>query len=158
MPPITALIHTHNDVLRLGRLLETLYVCDEIILVDHGSSDGTLRIARAYAATVVPPRPGVPPTCYAGKSSSWLLCLEARESVSESLAASLLEWKTEDLPTQVTGFSVFLREETAEGWVENPKAQVRLVPKTWTRWNGSLPLNDPTSIALEGELLRFVFP
>lgn len=158
MPSITALIHTHNDVLRLGRLLETLYPCDEIVLIDHGSSDGTLRVARDYAATVLPARSGVSPNYYAAQFPGWILCLESRESVSESLAASLLEWKSEELPKQVAGFSVFLREETIEGWVENPKAQMRLVPKTWDRWNGSLPLDDPSSIALEGELLRFVFP
>ena len=48
MPSITALIHTSNDALRLGRLLETLYPCDTIVVVDHRSQDKTLRLAREY--------------------------------------------------------------------------------------------------------------
>jgi glycosyltransferase involved in cell wall biosynthesis len=158
MPPITAIIHTYNDELRLGRLLETLYPCDEVVIVDHESNDGTVRIAREYAATVVDASPGLSPSNYALQYPGWILCLESRESVSESLAASLLEWKCEELPTHAAGFSVFLREETTEGWLENPKPQMRLVPKSWNRWNGALPLEDPSSIALEGELLRFLFP
>src|ERR1700758_2651558 len=53
MVPIKALLHAHNDVLRIGRCLETLYPCDEIVIVDHGSEDGTLRVAREYGARIV---------------------------------------------------------------------------------------------------------
>src|SRR2546429_9337423 len=45
MPSITALLHTENDALRLGRTLETLYPCDDVIVVDHGSRAGTVRPA-----------------------------------------------------------------------------------------------------------------
>jgi glycosyltransferase involved in cell wall biosynthesis len=64
MASITALLHTHNDALRLGRALETLYACDEILLVDHGSRDDTVRIARQYGAKVVEARPGASPEDY----------------------------------------------------------------------------------------------
>ena len=37
MPPFTALLHTHNDALRLGRALETLFAGSEILIVDHHS-------------------------------------------------------------------------------------------------------------------------
>jgi glycosyltransferase involved in cell wall biosynthesis len=37
MPQLTALIHTHNDELRLGRALESLRPCDELLIFDHGS-------------------------------------------------------------------------------------------------------------------------
>jgi glycosyltransferase involved in cell wall biosynthesis len=53
MPGITALIHTHNDGLRLGRCLETLYPCDDILVVDHGSDDWTLRVAHEYGAQII---------------------------------------------------------------------------------------------------------
>ena len=46
MPSITALLHTENDALRLGRALETLYTCDDILIVDYGSRDATVRVAR----------------------------------------------------------------------------------------------------------------
>lgn len=159
MPAITALIHTDNDALRLGRLLETLNPCDRLVVVDHGSQDGTRRVAREYGATVLNVRPRALPSDYLiDQPSAWVLCLQAHESLTESLAASLFEWKLEAVSPQAKAFSVFLREETAGGWIENPQAQTRLVPADWTRWSGSVPANDSSAVALEGELLRFVFP
>jgi len=159
MASITALLHTENDALRLGRALETLYACDDIVIVDHGSRDATLRVAREYGARVVKARPGASPEDYlVSASPNWILCLDPRESLTEKLAASLFEWKSESSPAPAPAFSVFLREETAEGWVEVPAAQTRLVPRTWLSWNGIFPAPEPTAVVLEGELLRFIFP
>jgi glycosyltransferase involved in cell wall biosynthesis len=162
MVPITALVHAHNDGLRIGRCLETLYPCDEIVIVDHGSDDGTLHVAREYGARVVKAAEasfaigdlwGAEP-----EREGWILCLDPSESLTESLAASLFEWKSESLGESPSSYSVFLREETAEGWVENPVAQTRLVPARWQRWEGRFPQNDDSALVLEGELLRFVLP
>ena len=60
MPSITALLHTENDALRLGRCLETLYPCDYIHVVDHGSQDGTVPLAREYGARVIAAQPEPP--------------------------------------------------------------------------------------------------
>jgi glycosyltransferase involved in cell wall biosynthesis len=173
MASITALLHTENDALRLGRALETLYACDEIVVVDHGSRDGTVRIAREYGALVMSGSPGASPADYfrsggstagtlmSADSEDWLLCLDPRESLTEKLAASLFEWKSEAsraLASPSSAFSFFLREETAEGWVEVPFPQTRLVPHSWKSWKGNFPVQEPSAIALEGELLRFVFP
>jgi glycosyltransferase involved in cell wall biosynthesis len=177
MASITVLLHTENDALRLGRALETVYACDEIVVVDHGSRDGTVRVAREYGARVVDARPQASPADYrllatAGSvnpkvassglvESAWILCLDPRESLTERLAASLFEWKAESLggqPSAAGAFSVFLREETAEGWVEVPTAQTRLVPQDWSSWKGRFPANAAAALPLEGELLRFVFP
>jgi glycosyltransferase involved in cell wall biosynthesis len=174
MASITALLHTKNDALRLGRALETLYACDDILVVDHGSRDATVRVAREYGARVVSAASGAGPSDYLlaahlsarpsarpSASPGWILCLDPRESLTEKLAASLFEWKSEAFHVQASGvpaFSVFLREETAEGWVEVPAAETRLVPQTWKLWKGKFPVHEPTALALEGELLRFVFP
>lgn len=159
MPSITAIVHTSNDALRLGRLLETLYPCDEIVVVDDESEDGTLTVAREYGATIVGPKPGATPAEYlAPQSSRWILCLDAREALTESLAASLFEWKSEVVSSGGMAFSVFLREETAEGWVEHPAAQTRLVPATWNHWTGRFPTPEASAVSLEGDLLRFAFP
>lgn len=156
MPGITALVHTRNDALRLGRCLETLYPCDEILIVDHGSSDGTLRVAHEYGAKVAQASQAA--QAYARQSScGWILCLDARESLTESLAASLYEWKTES-PSDQSVFSMFLREETPEGWIGNPTPQTRLVPSGWNDWQGNFPANEVAACTLEGDLLRFVLP
>jgi hypothetical protein len=164
MTSITALLHTQNDALRLGRCLETLYPCDRVVIVDHGSHDGTRHLARDYGARIIAAVSGAPAGHYFqsvanSDPAGWILCLDPHESLSESLAASLYEWKSEAIHDAVPApCSVFLREETAEGWVEVPTAQTRLVPGTWDRWVGNTPVHDPSAIALEGELLRFVFP
>jgi glycosyltransferase involved in cell wall biosynthesis len=158
MPRLTALIHTHNDGLRLGRCLETLYPCDEIVIVDHGSVDGTIRIGREYGASIVKAQTGTTPAKYFQSThGDWLLCLDPHESLTESLAASLFEWKSETI-TGPLAFSIFLREETAEGWIEHPAAQTRMVPSGWQTWAGHLPANEPGAYPLGGELLRFTLP
>jgi glycosyltransferase involved in cell wall biosynthesis len=162
MSLITALLHTENDGLRLGRVLETVYPCDEILVVDHGSRDATVRVAREYGARVVEATSGFSAEGYLQFAKpGWVLCLDPRESLTEKLAASVFEWKSETLDSNAPAalaFSMFIREETAEGWVDVPAAQTRLVPQTWNFWKGPLPVHDPSAIALEGELLRFVFP
>ena len=87
-----------------------------------------------------------------------ILCLDPSESLTESLAASLFEWKSEAVEESASAYSVFLREETAEGWVENPVAQTRLVRASWQRWEGRFPRNEDSALVLEGELLKFVLP
>jgi len=164
MPPITALLHTENDALRLGRCLETLYPCDEILVVDHGSQDLTIRIAREYGARVLSAELGASPDAYLQSvrqslRPGWVLCLDPRESLTEGLAASLFEWKSLSPGSLSAGaFSVFLRKETARGWVNIPAPQVRLVPSNWDRWDRTFPAPDPSAWALEGELLHFVLP
>jgi len=154
MPLITAMLHTHTDALRLGRCLETLYPCDEVVVIDYGSEDGTPHIARAYGAKVIAATSLATP-CSIGRG--WLLCLDPLESLTEALAASLYEWKSESLSAD-SSFSVLVREETAAGWIDQPQPQTRLVPACWQRWQGCLPVNDPSSLTLEGRLLRFASP
>jgi glycosyltransferase involved in cell wall biosynthesis len=149
---LTALIHTHNDALRLGRCLETVYPCDEIVVVDHGSVDRTMQIAREYGARVLSAEGAAPQA----NDRGWILCLDPHESLTEGLAASLFEWKLHT--PEARAFSMSLREETAQGWVEHSAMQPRLVPAGWQRWQGHLPANEAKARVLEGELLRFAFP
>jgi glycosyltransferase involved in cell wall biosynthesis len=151
MVRIAAVVHTYNDALRLGRCLETVYPCDEIVVVDHGSQDRTLQVAREYGARAIVATGG-DKKFWQPSDAEWILCLDPRESLTESLAASLFEWKA---GAAGDVFSVFLREETSGGWIENRAAQTRLVPANWSRWQGHFPATEPSAVVLEGELLRF---
>ncbi|HTT25060.1 MAG TPA: hypothetical protein VMG82_39460 [Candidatus Sulfotelmatobacter sp.] len=156
MPGITALLHTHNDSLRLGRALEMLVPCDEILIIDHDSSDQTRSVARQYGARVLQADDSL---SYASIArGEWIFTLDPRESITEALAASLYEWKLEPIPTSVRAFSVYRRDETVDGWIKNPLAHTRLVRANWNRWAGNFPEPDASAVALEGELLLFVFP
>lgn len=167
MASITALLHTKNDALRLGRALETLYACDDVLVVDHGSRDATVRVAHEYGATVMPAIAGTLPAEYLqsaalpSKNPRWIFCLDPHESLTEKLAASLFEWKSElanENSSTDRVFSVLVREERPEGWLEIPTPQTRLVPPNWKRWDGRFPMAEPSALVLEGELLRFAFP
>jgi hypothetical protein len=160
MHRITAVLHTHNDGLRLGRCLETLYPCDQALIIDHGSEDDTLRVAREYGARVLRVRTrGGAEKYLPHLDASWLLCLSPKESLTEALAASLYEWKSEPHPSSAaTAFSVLLREETSEGWIAHRLAQTRLVPSDWSRWKDSFPVSEGGAPTLDGALLRFWLP
>ena len=159
MPAITALIHTHDDGLRLGRALETLRPCDEIIVVDHESQDATLRVARDYGARLIAAYDDALPGDYLKLArNAWVLCLDPHESLTEGLEASLFEWKSESGGRGAPALSVFIREETADGWVKHPTPETRLVPQHWSRWQGSLPAHERSAVLLEGALLSFLLP
>ena len=133
-----------------------LFACDEILIIDHRSDDRTVAVAREYGARVVAAKEGISRASVV--RGEWIFTLDPRESMTESLGASLFEWKLETVPSNVRAFSVFRREETSEGWVQNPVAQTRLVRADWNLWAGNFPEPDASAVALEGELLRFVFP
>ncbi|MGA2375651.1 MAG: hypothetical protein ABSF72_09020 [Candidatus Sulfotelmatobacter sp.] len=165
MPPITALLHTKNDALRLGRALEMLLPCTEIVVVDHHSTDATLRVAREYGARVVTADAHPAADHYLDLARyDWIFCLEPGESISEGLQASLFEWSVLPIQSGLSGtanasaFSMFVKLQTAEGWRQLPAPETRLVPRGWTRWEGRLPAHQPSAVALQGELLRFALP
>jgi glycosyltransferase involved in cell wall biosynthesis len=160
MPPITALLHTFNDELRLGRGLETLFPCAEIVVVDHHSIDLTLRIARRYGTRFVTAEDAKATTRYLNlASNNWILCLAASESITESLQATLLEWSSlEDEEVNANSFCIGVREQVGDAWHKRPMLETRLVPRNWHLWNGPLPRNNASSQPLEGELLRLAFP
>lgn len=158
MPPITALLHTANDELRLGRALETLLPCAQILIVDHGSADATLRVAREYGATIFPAASHASSKHYMEEvRHEWVFCLAPSESLTEGLQASLFEWSAAPAATDAT-FSTFICEQVPEGWCSQPIPETRLVPRNWPYWAGRLPGRDPDSATLEGQLLRLAFP
>ena len=52
MPSISAIIITKNEEKNLPRCLSTLTCADQIVVLDSGSTDGTLEIARSFKAEV----------------------------------------------------------------------------------------------------------
>lgn len=158
MPKITALLHTHNDALRLGRALDSLRPCDEVLVIDEGSDDGTPNLAREHGATVKTAIPGVTPGAYAMDAAhNWVFCIKPDEALSEGLEAALFEWKEHDPEPQVRCLQVHIREQNETGWhVRTP--EVRLVNRSLVNWMGEMPPNQPCEDTLIGELLRFRDP
>ena len=169
MPKLTALLHVHNDALRIGRALDSLRAADEILVVDHGSTDDTVKIARHHGATVREGVPGVNPGVYViDAHHDWILCLLPNESLSEGLEASLFEWKNRveeplnhaekdaQAPFNPT-YSVTVREETDSGW-RTLAPETRLLNRKQINWSEAVPPNHADSVLLQGEVLRFSKP
>lgn len=157
MPPIAALLHTHNDELRLGRALETLLPCSEIVIVDHHSTDGTCRIAQRYGARVVRNDSFSPHNLVKLSRPEWIFCLQARESITEGLQASLYEFTLKPVE-EGSCFSILIREETGSGWTSPATPETRLIPRNWKNWNGRMPRQEPSAATLQGHILRFRSP
>jgi glycosyltransferase involved in cell wall biosynthesis len=169
MVKITALVHTHNDAERIGRALESLRACDEVLVVDHASTDDTVKLARDHGAVVKEGVPGVSPGVYAMDAShDCILCMLPTEAVSEGLEASLFEWKErreetsdqaeKDKPVDEACSVAFqVREETGNGWRELG-THTRLVNRKGINWTGHFPPDDANAEILPGHLLRFHKP
>ena len=159
MPKISAILHTSNDAQRIGRALESLRPCDEVVVIDHDSTDGTAEVARKQGATVRTRIAGVQPGAYVHDlSHDWVLSLQPNEALSESLEASLLEWKQgEEPPPDVLGYCIAVREETENGW-KPADQQFRLANRCRINWTEALPPDVANGQALAGEVLRFNKP
>jgi glycosyltransferase involved in cell wall biosynthesis len=165
MPPITALLHTFNDALRLGRTLETLLPCAEVLIVDHHSVDATWHVARQYGARIVNAGGNASSNHYLDLARhDWIFCIEPGESITECLQASLFEWSVlpgHGVVDDVAGGSAYcvsVQEQTGATWQELPAPETRLIPRRWTLWQGRLPAHEPSAIVLQGALLRFTRP
>ena len=87
-------IITKNAALRLGQCLDSVAFADEIVVLDSGSTDATLDIARAHGARVLQTTdwPGFGPQknrALDALATDWVLSIDADEVVSPELAASM---------------------------------------------------------------------
>jgi glycosyltransferase involved in cell wall biosynthesis len=155
MPPITALLHTANDALRLGRALETVLPCQEILVVDHGSSDATKRVALRYGARFVGADRRAASDYAQLATLDWILCLHPAESLTEALQATLFEWSSSPgTEISTSAFNISVREKIGELCRQRPAPETRLIRRSWGSWNGLFPAFDRSLPVLEGDLLR----
>jgi len=151
---ITALIHAHDNEHSLGRALDSLRPCDEVIVVDHGSKDETVKVAREHGAKVISGVPGVDRGAYAQDArNQWILCLLPQEALAEELEASLFEWVEAEHEDGQLGFNVGIREQNGAGW-KPLQTEMRLANRKQINWTGDLPPENPKAPALAGYILR----
>lgn len=91
--PLSAVLITHNAASQLAACLDSLAFCDEIVVVDSGSDDGTADLAQRHGARVIASdwRGFGPQKQYAVAQAAhdWVLCIDADERVSPALALSI---------------------------------------------------------------------
>jgi len=93
--PLSAVLITKNAAAKLEACLASLGFCDEVVVVDSGSTDGTPEIARRLNARVIDKEwlgfGRQKQFAVESARNDWVLCLDADESVSPQLAASIVD-------------------------------------------------------------------
>ena len=154
MPKITGFLHAENDASHIERALESLKVCDELIVIDEGSKDETEKLARSFGATVKKAISGVSTGAYVMDGRhDWVLVLRPNEELNEELIETLENWKQAD--HEESGFAFEVAERKGEdGWCKHV-AEMRLVNRKKINWVGELPPNNTMALKLPGDILRY---
>lgn len=160
---LSAVLITRNAAGRLDACLSSLSFCDEIVVVDSGSSDRTCEVAQRFNARVVT-------RDWMGfgrqkqfavdqASHDWVLCVDADECVSPQLATSI----TQALRKPTTSIYRMPRRNRFLGrWLRHgegyPDWSLRLFDRRSARWSDDTVhekvLYAVTPGTLDGDLLH----
>jgi glycosyltransferase involved in cell wall biosynthesis len=143
--PLSAVIITLDEEHNLPGALESVAFCDEILLVDWGSTDRTRDIAEARGARVL--RGGPWPGFVAGRNTAldaarhdWVLALDADERVTPALRDEILAERAAGF--RHAGYRVPRVAWYLGRWIRGtdwyPDPQLRLFDRRRGRWQGSL--------------------
>lgn len=140
---ISAVLITLNEERRLARALESLSVADEVLVVDCGSTDGTLEIASRYGVRLFshPWEGYARQKNYAASQAAypWILSLDADEALSPELADELLQLKQKG-PGEAAGFLMPRAARYLGRWIRHsgwyPDFKLRLYDRRRGQWVG----------------------
>jgi len=147
--PISACIIAKDEADRIGPCLASVAFCDEVIVLDSGSTDGTQQLCREAGATV---HEGDWPGYIEQKnrvmqlaSHHWVLSLDADERVDDVLRAAIEALRDGALNQGDGPRSYALRRKTfALGrWIKHggwyPEWRTRLFHRAHSKWVGQNP-------------------
>lgn len=139
---ISAAIITLNEQRNIARAIESLRCCDEIVVVDSGSTDRTCEIATNLGARVFE----ADWRGYAGQknyatdqcSHNWVLSLDADEALSEALEAEI--WQLKKSGPAADGYTMPRLAQYLGKWIFHsgwhPDRKVRLFDRRKAKWTG----------------------
>ena len=140
---LSACIIAYNEADRIEDCLRSVSFCDEIVLVDSHSTDGTRELARALGARVIerdwPGYRTQKQFAVDAAAGDWVLCLDADERVSRELRAEIETARERgfsshagwSVPRITDYFGRFLRHGNAY-----PDRLIRLFDRRRGRWIG----------------------
>lgn len=138
---ISATILTRNGAKRLADVLAALHWCDEVIVLDTGSADETLEIARGFSNVGVHELAGPFPgfgrahrRAVALCRNDWILSIDSDEVITEALSAELMRMKPCPRTVYAIPFHNFFngRLITSCGWY--PERHERLFDRRVTNF------------------------
>lgn len=162
---ISATIITYNEERNIARAIESLRCCDEIVILDSGSSDRTCELAEKLGARVIES----PWRGYAGQknlasesaSNDWILSIDADEALSEALEGEI--WQIKKNGPQFDGYTMPRLAQYLGRWIYHsgwhPDRKIRLFDRRCSSWQGefvheSVRVNGTVG-HLEANLLHF---
>jgi (heptosyl)LPS beta-1,4-glucosyltransferase len=167
MPPVSVTIITRNEAAHIAAALASVAWADERIVVDSGSTDDTVTIARDHGARVET-RPWEGYSSQKNYAASlathdWILSLDADERVSESLAAEIRQALNQPSPRR--GYRIPRVAFYLGRWIRStdwwPDWQLRLYHRRHGHWSRvhvheSVRISGPVG-RLRGELQHFPY-
>lgn len=138
LPPkrICAVIPTKDNIRTIEACLSSILpVTSDIIIVDSGSTDGTLDVCKKFGAKVIHrPWPGMVKQrqfCLEqARDYDWILLLDSDESLDESLQQSIKALLIQTVATNVEGFTFNRKVWFLGGWLHyvfQPEYRLRVV-------------------------------
>jgi glycosyltransferase involved in cell wall biosynthesis len=140
---ISATLITCNEERNIARAIESLRCCDEVVVVDSGSTDRTTELAENLGARVVESPWGgytAQKNLAADRADyDWILSLDADEALSESLEAEI--WQFKKTTPAFDAYTVPRLAQYLGRWILHsgwyPDRKVRLYDRRKARWTGS---------------------
>jgi glycosyltransferase involved in cell wall biosynthesis len=138
---ISIIVITNNEEKNIGRCLASVQWGDEIIVVDSGSTDATVDIAKSLNARVIARKwegfAKQKEFALQQAKHEWIFSLDADEEVTNELKEEILQ--TIRLPHALNGYEVPRKSFFLDRWIKNggwyPGLQLRLFKKSKTRMN-----------------------
>jgi glycosyltransferase involved in cell wall biosynthesis len=144
-PRISAAIICKDEADHIEECLRSVAWCDEVIVVDSGSTDGTVEKAQRYATRVVhhPWEGFVAQKNFALSlaTGEWIFCLDADERCTPALRDAIRRELA--APGEAVGFEVRRHTFYLGRWINHggwyPDRKLRIVRRARGRWGGIDP-------------------
>jgi glycosyltransferase involved in cell wall biosynthesis len=166
---VSVVIITKNEELNLDRTLASVTWAEERIVMDSGSTDGTLEIARQHGAKIFQETwkgyAGQKNSAIARASCDWVLSLDADEEVSPELATKIRE-VTQRVESDVSGYFMARRNFFLGRWIRHggfyPDRKLRLFRRGKGRFaeravHETMQVEGATAV-LSGDLIHNAYP
>ena len=160
-----------NEEKNIGKCLDSVQaIADEIIVVHNDCVDDTVEIAKSFGAKCFEEKwhgyRDQKNISLAKATKSWVLCLDADETVSPALLSSIKEFLKREPLDGVDGYVLNRRSFFLGRWINHgdwyPDRKLRLIRNGNATWSGSLVhelLRAKGDVRrMDGDLLHFSYP